>query len=256
MTAEMFALLTRVRVPGASMDLGAAARQQHLFPLVGLVVGIVVALVAVLLHDLLGNGMALVTGAFVLVLLYIINGMLHTEGLADFADGLMAKGTPEQRRAAMKDVHSGVGGVFTIVLYLVVLYGLVATVCGRATNEVSTGLLPWAVVAATGLIIAEMSGKLAIVTATYMGPSAHPGMGSIFVDEASAGKLLVALAISAAAAFALSGLLFPVVFAGVAAGAFVTSRARKGLGGVSGDVLGAANELGRLAALAGWVLLI
>lgn len=256
MTAEMFALLTRLRIPGASMDLAVAARQQHLFPLVGLVVGIVAALAAVLLQDMLGVHMALVSGGLVLLLLYYMNGMMHTEGLADFADGLMAKGTAEDKRAAMKDVHSGVGGVFAIVLYLLVLYALVATLCGRASSDISTGLLSWPVKVAAGLVVAEMSGKLAMVTAAYMGPSSHPGMGSLFVREASATKLLVALAVSVGASFVLSGPLFPVVLTGVVVGSLVTLRAREELGGVSGDVFGAANELGRLAALMGWVLLI
>lgn len=256
MTAEMFALLTRIRVPGASMDLGIAARQQHLLPLVGLVVGIVATLAAILLQEFLGTNMVLVSGGLVLVLLYYVNGMLHTEGLSDFADGLMAKGTPEEKRAVMKDVHSGVGGVFTTVLFLLVFYALVTTICSEASSEMSTSLLPWPVTVAAGLVIAEMAGKLAIVTAAYMGPSAHAGMGSLFVDEANATKLTVAVLIAAVAAAVLSGFLFPLVLTGVVAGALVTIRARREFGGVSGDVFGAANELGRLAALLGWVLLI
>jgi len=237
------------------MDLGKAAGQQHLFPLVGLVVGLVAALAAVLMDGQFGNGMALVAGGVVLVILYLINGLLHTEGLADFADGLMAGGTQEQKRAAMKDVHCGAGGVFAVVLYVVVFYGLVATLCGRASSDVHT-LLPWPVTAAVGFVVAEMSGKLAIVTAMYVGPSSHQGMGSLFVEQASQTKLLIAIGIAVAVAALLSGLLFPIVLAGVAAGVWVALRARRDLGGVSGDVFGAANELGRLAALLGWVLLI
>jgi len=255
MTAEMFALLTRIRIPGASMDLRKAARQQHLFPLVGLVAGLIAALAAVILDDLLGNGMALVVGGVVLCLLHLINGMLHTEGLEDFADGLMAGGTQEQKRAAMKDVHCGAGGVFAIVLYMVVFYGLVVTLCERASSDVPT-LLPWSVTAAVGFVIAEMSGKLAVVTAIYVGPSSHPGMGSLFVHESSPAKVLVAIGISAIAAATLTGLLFPIVLTGVVVGAWIALRARKDLGGVSGDVFGAANELGRFVALFGWVLLL
>lgn len=255
MTAEMFALLTRIRMPGASMDLGKAARQQHLFPLVGLVVGLTMAVAAVHLDELLGNGMMLVVGGIVLCLAYLINGMLHTEGLADFADGLMASGTQEKKRAAMKDAHCGAGGVFAITLYLVVFYALVATLCGKASSNITT-FSPWAVTAAIGFVIAEMSGKLAVVTAIYMGPSSHEGMGSLFVEQSSRVKLLAAIGISVVAAALLTGLMFPVVLVGIIAGAWVAMRARRDLGGVSGDVFGAANELGRLAALFGWVLLL
>ncbi len=255
MTLEMFALLTRLRVPGASMDLRRAARQQHLFPLVGLVVGTAAALAAVLLDDILGKGMELVAGGLILILLYMINGMLHTEGMADFADALMASGTAEKKRAVMKDPRCGVGGVFAVVLYLIVFYALTVTLCGRATSDIPS-FLPWPAVAAMGFIVAEMAGKLAVVTAAYIGPSSHPGMGSVFVEESSPKTLLVAIGIVVAASALMTGFLFPVVLVGVAAGAWVAMRARRELGGVSGDVFGTANELGRIVALLGWVLLL
>lgn len=251
----MFALLTRLRMPGASMDLSKAARQQHLFPFVGLVVGLVVASAILLLNDFLDDGLAIIIAGVALVLLYTINGMLHIEGLADFADGLMASGAADKKRAAMKDVHSGVGAVFVTVLYVVLLYGLFVIVCISPSSE-----MPGAIFGSTmmvfGIVVAEMAGKLAIVTVAYVGPSSHPGMGAVFVQESRPSTILIAVIISVAVAGLLTGLLFPIVLVGVIVGALVARRARRDLGGVSGDVFGAANELGRLVALLGWVLLL
>jgi adenosylcobinamide-GDP ribazoletransferase len=255
MTKELFALLTRLRVPGASMDLSKAARQQYLFPVVGLVVGLTVALATLLLDNFLDDGLAMVIAGLALALLYSINGMLHIEGLADFADGLMASGTAEKKRAAMKDVHSGVGAVFVTVLYVVLLYGLLVVICSQPSSEIPMPLSGWTM-AAFGIVVAEMSGKLAIVTAAYVGPSSHPGMGSLFVQEAGLSTILIAMVVAVIAAALLTGLLFPLVLIGVVVGVLVAMRARRDLGGVSGDVFGAANELGRLVTLFWWVLLL
>jgi len=255
MTREIFALLTRIRMPEPQLDLRRAARQQHLFPLIGLVIGLIAALAAILLEQALHESLSLVSGIMVVMVLYFVTGILHTEGLADFADGLMASGDREAKTRAMKDVNCGAAGVIAILLTVGLLVVLSARLCEVASRDVGE-ILPWVVPAAIGFAIAEMSGKISMIVAMYLGPSAHPGMGAMFTEEASATKLLAALAIAGLLGFALSGLLFPIVFSGVFAGVAVTMLARRHFGGVSGDVFGAANDVGRVAALLLWVLII
>jgi adenosylcobinamide-GDP ribazoletransferase len=255
MTADIFGLLTRFRVPESSMDMERAADKQHFFPLVGLVVGLLVAIAVTILSSQLDEGMALVTGGLAIGLMYLMNGMMHTEGLADFADAIMTGGSQDRKRETMKDPHCGVGGVFAVVLYLILLFAVVATLCANVSAD-ATNILPWSMTAVAGFALAEMAGKLAMVTSMYMGPSSHEGMGSIFVAKSNSTKLLVAIAIASGASFFLTGLYFPIVLAGVVAGVLVTAKARKELGGVSGDVFGAANEIGRIVALFCWVLIL
>lgn len=256
MTAELFGLLTRIRMPGATFDLQKAARQQQFFPLVGIVVGLIAAVVALVLNELFGKDLAAVSGGLVLVVLYSVTGILHTEGLADLADGIMAHGTRERKREVMKDVHSGVAAVFGVVLYLLLFFAAATETCEDADKAVSAPLLPWEGVVALGFVLSEISGKLAINVSMYMGPSAHEGMGAIFVREATPGRLVVALGIGAVAAFLVAGTLSVLILAGIIAGVAVTLLARKDLGGVSGNVFGAANEVGRLATLIAWVLIV
>ena len=256
MTLEMFALLTRIRIPGAVMDLRKAATQQQFFPLVGLVVGLAAAIAAMFLDSAFGPGMYLVSGGLVIVLLYYINGILHTEGMADFADGLMASGDHDRKTSAMKDVHCGVGGVFAVVIYLILMFVLASRLCLSAGDTLSLSWLPWGISVAVGFAIAEMGGKLALLTAIRMGPSAHPGMGQGFVEEASSRRLLIAIVIAGSAAFLISESFFPIVFVGMFGGLWVALKARKNFGGVSGDAFGAANEIGRLLTLLAWVLVI
>jgi adenosylcobinamide-GDP ribazoletransferase len=254
MTTDLFGLLTRIRVSGAGTDLQRAAREQHLFPLVGLVIGLIAAVAAILLNGFLGEDKAIVSGAVLLVVLYLVTGILHTEGLADFADGAMASGTKERKREVMKDVHSGAAAIITVNLYLLLLFGLAVEICFRARDTTSIFPLPWGVVFALGFVLSEMAGKVAMNVVMYLGPSSHPGMGSLFVGEAKPDGLLISLAIAGAAAFLIAGYLFFIVYLGVVAGLVVTMLARKNFGGVSGDAFGAANEIGRLLTLLAWVL--
>jgi len=256
MTGDLFGLLTRIRLPGAEMDLRRAAQQQHLFPIVGAVVGLAAALTAILLNEFLTASYAMVSAGILLVVLYYLTGILHTEGLADFADGLMASGTSERKREAMKDVHSGVAAVIGVTLYLILFFAAATRVSAHAQDLLTPFPLLWAVPAAIGLVLSEMAGKLAMNVTMFLGPSSHSGMGTLFVSEATASKLVLACAIAGVIGFVVAGYLAIIVYLGLLAGLAVTVKARGNFGGVSGDVFGAANEVGRLLTLVVWVLFI
>ena len=237
------------------MDIEKAADQQHLFPLAGLCVGLFAALAAAILGSQMGHDLDLVKGGLVVALLYLMNGMMHIEGLADFADGVMTNGSHSRKRETMKDPRCGVGGVFATAIYLLLLYASVTTVCAKASEDV-TNILPWTMTAVVGIVLAEMSAKLSMVMAMYLGPSSHEGMGSVFVAKSNLPKLAGAIAIAIAAGVFMSGLYAPIVLIGLVTGAMTTMKARKELGGVSGDVFGAANEIARVVTLITWVLIV
>jgi adenosylcobinamide-GDP ribazoletransferase len=256
MTAELFGLLTRIRLSRRPMDLDQASAGQYLFPLVGMIVGLVAASVALVLNEFISKDMALISGGAVLVSLYFVTGILHTEGLADFADGMMASGSMEKKRQVMKDVHLGAGGVFATAMFLILFFAATSMLTGDAGRRIELWpFLTLRVPLAFGFVLAEVAGKLSMNMMMFMGPSSHEGMGSVFVRKASGTKLVAAIAISTAIAIIFVGRLFPLVFLGLIAGVAVTVLARKNFGGVSGDSFGAANEVGRLVTLIGWVLL-
>ena len=256
MAGELFGLLTRIRISRKPMDLETAAKKQHLFPLVGAAIGFLGVFVAIVINALLGSRMPFVSAGVLLAMLYYFTGIMHIEGLADFADGFMTAGSQERKREAMKDVHLGVGGVFTATLYLILMFGALTKLSAVSGEWKDFSPLPWHVSAASGLVLAEMSGKLSMNAAMTLGPSAHEGMGSLFVKESSAWKLLVSITIASAVSVMVSGYLFCLVFLGLFAGFVVTMIARRNFGGVSGDAFGAANEIGRLVTLLGWVIAI
>jgi adenosylcobinamide-GDP ribazoletransferase len=256
MTRDLFGLLTRIRLPGSAFDINSAARQQHLFPLIGLVVGLLLTVACLTMNYALEGGESAIAAGLLLVLMYALTGIMHTEGLADFADGMMANGTPARKREVMKDPRSGVAAVLAVAMFVLLLFALASRMCARADHSLDLWPLPWGVPFAFGFVLAEVGGKMAMNFSMAMGPSSHGGMGTVFVQNASAGRFMAALAMAMIISFFFAGLLSVIVFVGVAGGAAVTALARRHFGGVSGDVFGAANEIGRLSVLLTWVLVL
>ena len=256
MTRALLGLLTRIKLPGSVVDLETAAKQQYLFPLVGLLVGLIAALFCVILGHFFDRADSLVSGGLLIAGLYVVTGIIHTEGLADVADGVMARGNREAKLSAMKDPRVGVAAVVVVVVYLLIFFALAARICARAEDSIGLSPLPWEIPIAFGFVVSEISGKLAMNTSMLIGPSAHPGMGAAFVKHASSIRFVIALVLALGVGVAVAGFASVILFAGVAAGAGITIIARKHFNGVSGDVFGAANETGRLLALILWMLII
>jgi adenosylcobinamide-GDP ribazoletransferase len=253
---RVLALLSRMRLSGSSVDLEAAAKRQYLFPAAGAVLGLIFCVAALVAFEFLGETLdALLIALLVVIFTYFLTGLIHLEGLADLGDGLMASGDKERKRGAMKDASLGASGAFFMIVAVLTLLLLVGDL-GRWID--APLLLVWAdrVPLTIGLVIAEVSAKLAMNTVMVIGPSSHQGMGSVFVRAATPGKYAMALLIGFAIALLLSGIIGIIVLLGPTAGIIVALISKKHFGGVGGDAFGAANEFGRLLTLFAWVVLL
>jgi len=178
------------------------------------------------------------------VLLYLsvvvaVTGINHADGLADLGDAAVVHGGPERRREVMADTTVGVGAVVAVGL----------AILGLGLGALGAARLPWRV--ALGLAVAsEVGAKLAMALLAGLGRASHDGLGSTFTG-AGRGSALAALVLATPAAAATWP--SPVAAAALAAGPVVAlllvAWARRNLGGVNGDVFGAANELARVVAL-------
>jgi adenosylcobinamide-GDP ribazoletransferase len=230
-----FAFLTRLPIRGtvAARPLAAAVR---CFPLVGVVVGLGGGLVYVLglALGLPPLGAALIA----IVATGVLTGALHEDGLADSADGLVGGQDRERRLAIMSDSRIGSYGVLALIL----------SVLGRASLLAA---LP-AAHAIAALIGAHALARAAMALVMARGtPAKSKGLG------AAAGKpvesdALVALAIAAILAWiALGPVAAAVALAATLAIAWGMARlARRLIGGYSGDILGAIEQLAEIAILA------
>jgi len=214
------------------------------FPVAGALVGGLVALPLAL-------PVPAPTAAFAFVAwLYLVTGIAHLDGLADVGDASVVHGDPDDRAAVMKDTAVGVGGALAV--------GLAVTGVGLA--GLSLAELPLAALlslaelplAALGIVVAaEVGAKAGIGVLAGLGTARHDGLGARVTEGSGPLAAVGSVAIAApAAAFTWP---HPAAAAGLAA-ALVTAGgtlalARRLLGGVSGDVFGASNELARLAGL-------
>ncbi|ADJ15938.1 adenosylcobinamide-GDP ribazoletransferase [Halalkalicoccus jeotgali] len=222
--------LTRLPVGRDERAWEAFRRTPTAFPLAGYPVG---ALLAV---PLLVPGPSPTVAFAFLLGVYLLTGINHADGVADLGDAAVVHGGPEKRRDAMHDTTTGVGAILALGTVLV----------GLALAGLALAALPLAV--AAGIVLAaEVGAKFGIALLCCLGDPAHEGLGSQFADHAPR-ALLGPLAATLPVAVLSLPAFASVCGAGLAA-VVVGRWANRRLGGVSGDVLGAANEIGRVLAL-------
>jgi adenosylcobinamide-GDP ribazoletransferase len=229
---SVFSFLTII--PTSNSNLETIAKYMYFFPIVGIAIGLIVGSIGFGLSLFLDP---LIVGLLVVASFAIITGIHHTDGLADFADGLMAKGSKEKKLAAMKDLSTGSAGIVTIVLYVV---GLIIAISLSSGYQLFLAIL-----------LSEIFAKFSMVLMASIGKSASLGSNSPFVElMKNKKKLILATIITLIPLIALGGstglLLFGV---GVVLTMFLVILTARSFGGITGDVLGATNELTRLTSL-------
>lgn len=165
---------------------------------------------------------------------------MHVDGLADTADGLGCYGPPERALAVMREGGAGPFGVATLV---VVLGGQAAAFAALAGQPAALGVV----------VVAVATGRTTFAWACRRGvPAARPeGLGALVAGTQPWWAAPVWWAVLAAAAALVDPLRGPPAVAlGALSAAALTGHARRRLGGVTGDVLGAACEIAVLATLA------
>jgi adenosylcobinamide-GDP ribazoletransferase len=207
------------------------ARGGALFPLVGAGIGTVVGGVSQGLAQPLTAQLAAVLG---LAAGALLTGVLHLDALADTADALGAW-TRERALEIMRDHAVGAYGAVALVL------ALLAKVAALAALAADGHALRFAV-------CASAAGRVVPVALSAALPYAREGAGiGRVLGGGSWPRVGVAAAIAAGFCVWLDALPLLAAAAGVAL--VVGVAARRWLGGVTGDVLGASAELAELAAL-------
>ncbi|NPD17339.1 adenosylcobinamide-GDP ribazoletransferase [Xinfangfangia sp. D13-10-4-6] len=228
-----FSLLTRIPMP-AHPHSGAASAWA--WPLVGLVIG---GFAAVLLW--LGGLLSLPPGiqaAAALALMAMLTGGLHEDGLADTADGLFGGRDPERRLEIMKDSHIGSFGTLALVLVTLASWSAL-------TSLIGSGRAMPALLIAAAISRAPMAMIMAVLPAARKnGISATSGRPAI-------ATALLAVVLALTLTFSLGGLAAsPVLLAVLLVTVPLALSARARIGGQTGDILGASQQLAFAAALA------
>jgi adenosylcobinamide-GDP ribazoletransferase len=197
------------------------------FPVAGALIGAAVGGVAAGMMELVPP---LVAASIAVLFGVLVTGAFHEDGLADTADAL-GGWSPEQRREILKDSRHGSYGV--------------AAMCGTIVVRVACVASLGPAVAFASLIAAHTLGRGAAVAVMGTSPPVNAaGLGADYSHALTPRRA----ALGVAAALAIAGVAAgwwaaPFACVATAAAWAVSSLARRAFGGVSGDILGAVEQL-------------
>jgi adenosylcobinamide-GDP ribazoletransferase len=221
-------------IPSKNGELDTVAKNMHLFPVGGAIIGLIIGAAGFGLSSSLDP---LIVGLLLTGSVVILTGIHHTDALCDFADGIMAKGTKDKKLQAMRDPAVGSAGVITIVLYAGGMIMAFSMMKGFALFQ--------------AILLSELLAKFVMVLQANRGSSAWQGLSSPFTQSMKDKKKLGAAAAMTVIPIVLIGGVTGaiVLIAGIGLSFVLLAAANRSFGGISGDVFGATNELVRLSSL-------
>jgi adenosylcobinamide-GDP ribazoletransferase len=208
------------------------ARSMRWFPLVGFMIGLFLFFVRTSSVSL---GFSIwVTATLIILALTIASGGLHLDGLSDLCDGFYAGRTQEERLQVMRDPHIGVMGVIGIVFTLLIKWAILISL----PNGYYSGVI---------LILIPIISRWAMVIAAFFGPyvqNTKEGVGKLFVKNITLKEVFIATIITVVVSIALATIIGFLLMAISFLSVFIMVLiARRMLGGINGDVIGAINEV-------------
>jgi adenosylcobinamide-GDP ribazoletransferase len=210
------------------------ARSMAFFSLVGLLIGLLLALGYFLLSFLLPKPLVL---WLTLGLLAFLTRGLHLDGFADTIDGLASGGPREKILEVMRDSRIGAFGVIGLIFLIGAKY--------LSLDQMDQSIPP-------ALILMAVMGRNSMVLVCYRSAYARSGEGLAkpFAENLTAREMILSSVIAFGIGLLLMGVKGVVVFLGT--GLFSLGYRFffvKKLRGVTGDILGGANELSEVICL-------
>ena len=256
---DLLAFLTIIPVGKTDDFIVTSAESIFLFPLIGGLIGLlgaayfygcslIVSLLVTFFNSFLPVSIellsrfapALMTQAFLLVL----TGLQHFDGLVDLGNALGFHNLRDRRKVAHAWTVTKKGALLAIFIESLAVFGLFLL------------NLDFAIIA---IIASEVGAKLSMVTITWIGKPSHTGLGSIFLETAKKKLNVIAYLISFLILIPLLGLIgVLIILVSIFFGVFMERVANRVFAGVSGDMIGATNEIVRasiLVLLAGVMIL-
>jgi adenosylcobinamide-GDP ribazoletransferase len=232
----MMQFMTRIPLPvEIKVEPADFPRGVKYFPLVGLAIGTLNVLLFWLLDLRLERGLAVVSAVLFNVL---ITGALHLDGLADTCDGLFSVRGKERMLEIMRDSRIGTNGALAIFFDL----ALKVVLLGQLKDSfLIKGLLLAPVISRTMMVL---------LIKTCPPARAESGMGNLFIGQTRWRDVMIAFAsclVAVAVGFGYQALLLLGVNL---LAVWCYRRLVMGkIGGMTGDTLGALNEVGEIVTL-------
>ena len=227
-------------------------KRMYLFTFVGSVLGFIIGAFAFVFEAFFPPQ---ISAILIIVSIYYFTGLNHLDGLADFGDGVTAHGSLEKKIKAMKDVSLGIGGAAYCCAALIALYATISALQKEVVLLDGVAGLNASLLIFAAMFVSEVSAKQAMLTIATFGKPIHEGLGSMTMENTTIPKFLIGLVFGGVVctlAFSLigSGTVAILAFASSIFSALVLLNiTNRHFGGVNGDGIGTANEIGRLIAL-------
>jgi len=221
----------RLPIPGEK----GLARSMAFFPLAGLLIGLLLAIAYFLLSLLFSKSLVL---WLTLGWLALLTRCLHLDGFADTIDGFASGGPKEKILEVMRDSRIGAFGVVGLILLIGAKYLALDQIIGESIPR--------------SLILMTVIGRNSMVWVCYRSPYARSGGGLAkpFAENLTSREMIISSASALGIGLLLWGLKGALVFLGIGLFSFgFRLFFLKKLNGITGDVLGAANEFSELLCL-------
>ncbi len=206
------------------------ANSMAFFPLVGMLIGVLLVVLRRIFYYLPVS--PLVGDTLILIIWIWLSGGLHLDGFADSVDGFSGGHNKEEILKIMKDSSTGAKGVVALVSLLLLKFVLLVEMPLFLKDAV--------------LFFTPTIGRWSMVVAAFLGKPARlkNSMGKLFMDYVGWRELTFASLTMAAIGILLFRLYFlPLVIIGVGIVLLMLKYCQQKIGGISGDILGAINEI-------------
>ncbi|MBW2974941.1 adenosylcobinamide-GDP ribazoletransferase [Candidatus Woesearchaeota archaeon] len=229
---SLIGFFTRLPVKKTSVE--KASKLSYLLPLIGLMIGALAGFFYLVIDSLFIHINDYIKVLLTIVFLYLITGLNHLDGVADFFDGIYCCSSREKKVKALKDTRIGIAGVVSVLFLLMFLLFSLAKSEGVFLN----------------IITAELAAKTSMLMAMLAGKPAEDGFGRFFIKNLKKGLLPLSISFSFIASYMLSGsrgvyaLIISIIVMIV-----IVNMAHKHFGSTNGDVFGAVNEITRVCCL-------
>jgi adenosylcobinamide-GDP ribazoletransferase len=203
------------------------------YPLAGAVLALIAGLVGVIASPL-GAGFAALV---VLAVSVVLSGAMHEDGLADCADGFWGGWEPTRRLEIMKDSQIGTYGVTALILGFAARWWAIEHLI--QAGHLLAPLLAVGMMSRAGMPVLMLWLPNARATGLSQSVGRPPRNAAVLAVLLALGSALIALGAGA--------VLAALIAAGVVLGSGLLARAK--IGGQTGDVLGASQQLSEIALL-------
>jgi adenosylcobinamide-GDP ribazoletransferase len=214
------------------------SKNMFLFPIVGLLIGLLTLPIVLALMYFFNQYIA----AFIItVFLIVVTGIHHIDALADFADGIMVNGNKERKYKVMHDPKIGSAGVVAISANMLGITLSISSITGLDRLLIA-------------IIVSEIVAKYTMVLQAFCSDSAWEGYSSQFTrNMKSKKKITIATAVTIFFIIVVAHtniiIGIQILVLGVVCCFIVIYISNRNFGGISGDVMGATNEIVRLVSL-------